>query len=44
MFRAVPVNWVDVVAALAREFHFAPSEIWKMDLDDLAFWAGRLTR
>jgi hypothetical protein len=26
---------------IAATFHFPPSEIWAMDLDELAFWVKR---
>lgn len=26
---------------LAHEFHWAPSELWEMDVEDLGFWMDR---
>ncbi len=32
------------MADLAHEYHFQPSELWQMDVDELLFWHEELVR
>lgn len=34
-------GWEDAVGLVAYVFHFSPSAIWNMELDDLVFWTER---
>lgn len=43
-FARCPENWRDLIGDLAYVFHFPPSELWAMTLDDLEFWMGQADR
>lgn len=38
----MPRDWADAFAVLAHAFHFQPSELWMMDVEELEFWVDRL--
>jgi hypothetical protein len=40
----VPDDWELAVAGLAAVFHFQPSELWQMTVEDLAFWVKQAIR
>lgn len=33
-----------MIGDIASVFHFPPSEIWAMDVDDVAFWHDQAVR
>lgn len=43
-FSRLPENWRELIADLAYVFHFQPSELWAMTLDDMEFWWGQAER
>ncbi|HXG47684.1 MAG TPA: GpE family phage tail protein [Methylomirabilota bacterium] len=43
-FSQIPAGWQAVVGDVGYHFHFPPSEIWEMDLEELGFWHRQLRR
>lgn len=37
-----PRDWRKSLGALAKYFHFQPSELWEFELVDVDFWAGEM--
>lgn len=37
----MPESWKEALAAVAYAFHFPPSELWAMELEELEFWLER---
>lgn len=38
-----PSDWKETIGALAKYFHFPPSELWEFEMDDLVFWSDRMS-
>lgn len=34
----MPTDWDACIADLAIAFHFQPSELWAMEVDEMTFW------
>ena len=43
-FRGVPGNWRDIIGYLAWFFHWPPSEIAQLTVEQMLFWHGQARR
>lgn len=43
-FARLPQNWRELIGDLAYVFHFQPSELWAMELDEWLMWHAQAER